>query len=764
MKSRNLQLTTLLFVMVVTCQIGYSQLPSGFNYQAVIRNSTGLPLATQNVSVRITLTDNTGTPVYYSEIFTTQTSAQGIVNLVIGTGSVQGQGVLSNVPWSTGNIWIKVEVDNGSGYTSMGLNKLQSVPFAQYAINGTWANEHTITSTANVAVDAPIFEVKNKLNQVVFGVYEGGVRVYVETSPLVKGSKGGFAVGGLSNKATTSSEYFRITPDSARVWIKAVPSVKGAKGGFAVGGLSNKGTTDDYFNVTPITTPLVINDNAQMLWYPLKEAFLVGRVQVLDPADVGYNSFASGYHSKAMGDYSQAMGYNSVASNTYATAIGQSCVASGMYSFAFGSQAQATNTNNIAIGYQTESSGTSDCYAFGKQAKVLSNSSNSYAFGNYAQVLSYSLNSYALGNTALVSGSTDSYAFGTNASVSNGLNSYAIGSNSKVWYSSGFTAWGSYAIGDHAETYGQRAYALGSHARALNNDAIAFGTNAKSTGYEAISIGANGSGPDTTYSTGQASIAMGYAANSGGSSSIAIGTRSIASKDYSIAIGYNASSTSAGGVAIGNGAIAKARNAYAIGSNAIASTENSISMGTNVNSGTAFTGSILIGDNSENILTPTGDNQFLVRASGGIKLFASSDMSTGVFVAKGSGSWSSISDVNKKTNFKDENPEDYLIKLSKINIQSWNYKSQNEAIRHIGVTAQDFYKNFQFGESDTTITDIDLAGVNMIAIKGLINRNNELTQKVTEQTQKIESLEKEYALLKSQIEIIKKFLSSPAKK
>jgi hypothetical protein len=575
MKSRNLQLTTLLFVMVVTCQIGYSQLPSGFNYQAVIRNSTGLPLATQNVSVRITLTDNTGTPVYYSEIFTTQTSAQGIVNLVIGTGSVQGQGVLSNVPWSTGNIWIKVEVDNGSGYTSMGLNKLQSVPFAQYAINGTWANEHTITSTANVAVDAPIFEVKNKLNQVVFGVYEGGVRVYVETSPLVKGSKGGFAVGGLSNKATTSSEYFRITPDSARVWIKAVPSVKGAKGGFAVGGLSNKGTTDDYFNVTPITTPLVINDNAQMLWYPLKEAFLVGRVQVLDPNDVGYNSFASGYHSKAKGDYSQAMGYNTVASNTYATAIGESCIASGLYSFAFGSQAQATNTNNIAIGYQTESSGSSDCYAFGKLAKVLSNSSNSYAFGNYAQVLSYSSNSYALGNTSLVTGSTDCYAFGTNASVSGGLNSYAIGSNSKVSYGSN-TAWGSYAIGDHAETYGQRAYALGSHARALNNDAIAFGTNTKSTAYVSIAIGANGSNADTTYATGQASIAMGYAANSGGLSSISLGTRSIASSDYSIAIGNQAEATAINATAIGYGAIANTSNKVRIGNTAVSVIEGQV--------------------------------------------------------------------------------------------------------------------------------------------------------------------------------------------
>lgn len=577
MKFRILQFIILPFAFLFICQVANSQIPKGFSYQTVIRNSSGQPLASQDVSIRITLTNDTGTPVYYSEIHSKTTTPQGIVNLTIGAGVAQNQGDINNVVWKDGNIWVKVEVDkkDGAGYISMGLTQLQSVPYAQYAVDGTWVSAHSVTSSITAGPDDPIFEVKNKDGNVVFGVYQGGVRVYVEDA-IIKGAKGGFAVGGLSNQAKASTEYFRITPDSARIWIKEVPSIKGAKGGFAVGGLSNKKVTNsDYFNVTPVSTPLIINDNAQLLWYPLKEAFLVGRVQVLDPADVGFNSFSSGYHSKAKGDYSQAMGYNTIASNTYATAIGESCLASGLYSFAFGSQAQATNTNNIAIGYQTESSGTSDCYAFGKLAKVLSNSSNSYAFGNSAQVLSYSTNSYALGNTSLVTGSTDCYAFGTNSSVSGGLNSYAIGSNSKVAYGSN-TAWGSYAIGDHAECYGQRAYALGSHARALNNDAIAFGTNTKSTAYVSIAIGANGSNADTTYATGQASIAMGYAANSGGLSSISLGTRSIASSNYSVAIGNQAEATAINATAIGNGAIANTNNKVRIGNTAVSVIEGQV--------------------------------------------------------------------------------------------------------------------------------------------------------------------------------------------
>ncbi|GEM_PF-5216128 len=548
MKFRILQLIILPFAFLFICQIANSQIPKGFSYQTVIRNSSGQPLASQDVSIRITLTNDTGTPVYYSEIHSKTTTPQGIVNLTIGSGAAQDQGDINNVLWKNGNVWVKVEVNknDGAGYISMGLTQLQSVPYAQYAVNGTWASAHTVTSSATAGPDDPIFEVKNKDGNVVLGVYQGGVRVYVEDA-VIKGAKGGFAVGGLSNQAKASTEYFRITPDSARIWIKEVPSIKGAKGGFAVGGLSNKKLTDsDYFNVSPVSTPLIINDNAQLLWYPLKEAFLVGRVQVLDPADVGLNSFSSGYHSKAKGDYSQAMGTNSVASGLYSMAIGESCIASGQYSFALGSNSEATNTNNVAI-------------------------------GNNSKAIGYT-NNYAFGNNATASGDNDNYAFGSNSKIIEGRDCYAIGSHAEIYpliYNGSGSA-GSYAIGNYALVKGQRAYAIGDHAQALNNDAIAFGTNTKSTAYVSIAIGANGSNADTTYATGQASIAMGYAANSGGLSSISLGTRSIASSDYSVAIGNLAEATAINATAIGYGAIANIPNKVRIGNGAVSVIEGQV--------------------------------------------------------------------------------------------------------------------------------------------------------------------------------------------
>ena len=72
--------------------------------------------------------------------------------------------------------------------------------------------------------------------------------------------------------------------------------------------------------------------------------------------------------------------------------------------------------------------------------------------------------------------------------------------------------------------------------------------------------------------------------------------------------------------------------------------------------------------------------------------------------------------------------------------------------------AQDFYNNFGFGESDTTITSIYLAGVNMVAVKGLIGRteklneqNRELLFQVSNQQEMIENQQSEIDQLKETV-------------
>ena len=239
---------TLLILFLISSWLVKSQVPQGFSYQAVIKNASGSPMANQNVKVRINLTNSLGISTHYSEVHSKSTNSLGIISLIIGEGE-QKLGTLEGVPWQNGDIYVKVEVDptGTSGFQSLGDPvRFYSVPYAFYA-----SNIKEVTSQTTATDDDPIFVVKNKAGQIVFAVYQNGVRVNVEDKPIIKGVRGGFAVGGLSQtKAGTIPEYFLITPDSARIYTNN-NITKGARGGFAVGGLSQtKGSSSDYLQLT----------------------------------------------------------------------------------------------------------------------------------------------------------------------------------------------------------------------------------------------------------------------------------------------------------------------------------------------------------------------------------------------------------------------------------------------------------------------------------------------------------------------------------
>lgn len=241
----------LIFVLVAMLQVS-GQVPQKFNYQAVVRNSDGTVMASQVLSVFVQLHKVSATgEVIYSETHTPTTSPQGVINLVIGDGTVKSSDFAS-IPWAE-NIFIQVDIKKPSdaSYQSLGTTQILSVPYALSA-----GSVKQVVSDASSTDDA-IFEVKNKNGEVVFGVYQGGVRINVDSSSPTKGVRGGFAVGGLTNqgKASTNYQYFLITPDSTRVYINDLG--KGARGGFAVGGLTNQsksGTKKDYFKVTSDTS------------------------------------------------------------------------------------------------------------------------------------------------------------------------------------------------------------------------------------------------------------------------------------------------------------------------------------------------------------------------------------------------------------------------------------------------------------------------------------------------------------------------------
>ena len=83
------------------------------------------------------------------------------------------------------------------------------------------------------------------------------------------------------------------------------------------------------------------------------------------------------------------------------------------------------------------------------------------------------------------------------------------------------------------------------------------------------------------------------------------------------------------------------------------------------------------------------------------------------------GYWVHKSDANSKTAFARVDHRRVLDRLLAMPVRTWRYKTEPERIRHIGPTAQDFMTAFEVGISDTTISDVDAAGVALAGIQGL---------------------------------------------
>jgi hypothetical protein len=140
-----------LFSFLLLSIVAFSQAPEGINYQAVIRNSSGILVASTTVAIRIQVrqTSATGT-VVYQERHSVLTSAQGLINMVIGAGTPQ-VGTFNGINWGVGPYFINLGIDlaNGVNYQDYGTQQLMSVPYALYAKNsGNQLNQWRYGNTA----------------------------------------------------------------------------------------------------------------------------------------------------------------------------------------------------------------------------------------------------------------------------------------------------------------------------------------------------------------------------------------------------------------------------------------------------------------------------------------------------------------------------------------------------------------------------------------------------------------------------------------
>lgn len=107
------------------------------------------------------------------------------------------------------------------------------------------------------------------------------------------------------------------------------------------------------------------------------------------------------------------------------------------------------------------------------------------------------------------------------------------------------------------------------------------------------------------------------------------------------------------------------------------------------------------------------------------------------------------SDRNLKENFAPVDGRDVLGRLAAIPIETWNYKSEDPSVRHMGPMAQDFARAFGLGEDDKRIHMVDASGVALASIQALY-------EMVLKQKSEMADLQREVELLKSELEEVRR--------
>lgn len=281
---------------------------------------------------------------------------------------------------------------------------------------------------------------------------------------------------------------------------------------------------------------------------------------------------------------------------------------------------------------------------------------------------------------------------------------------STYWDESNIGA-GSAAFGENTRASGANSFAANLATTARGAESVALGNNAVAWADRAFAF--NG----TAYGVG--AVAIGSGAQATGDDALALGPSSIAGGLASVAIGPVIANGSFG-VAIGLQSSASGNFSVAIGKNARTAKRQ---------------GSIVLGDGcagfSSDSVYATANNQFVARGCGGIKFFTNQGLTSGVEIAPGGSSWSSVSDRNRKHGFLDVDGEELLARLRGVPVTRWHYNAQGDSVYHMGAMAQDFYAAFGLGEDSLRIGTVDMDGVTLRGVQALDARTEALAAEAT---------------------------------
>ena len=168
----------LFIVFIFTCLLLVQEnlhAQTGLNFQGVARTSNNTILASQPVSIRLSILQGSANGnVEYTEIRKVATNAQGLFTAVIGDAdAISSIGNFNTINWKNTPKFLKIEMDANAGnnFTTIGTTQFQYVAYAQFAnsvnaenIAGIVPTEKGGTGVTSIASLKSSLELDKKVN------------------------------------------------------------------------------------------------------------------------------------------------------------------------------------------------------------------------------------------------------------------------------------------------------------------------------------------------------------------------------------------------------------------------------------------------------------------------------------------------------------------------------------------------------------------------------------------------------------------------
>jgi hypothetical protein len=400
-----------LICLLILCVSSSIIAQQGINYKALIKDNTGNVVANDLVVVQFIIYEGVAlTNSVYQETHTPTTDTNGLVSLVIGSGTVNS-GVFNAINWKDDTHYLNVQINTGSGLVDLGTTEFNAVPYAKHS------------QTADTALNVSGLEALDEGNGIGWRLigsnpdYFGDIGLNaVDLSVLI----GNVGAPGATGNYSFAAGYSTLASGFSSIAIGNEAQAQG-----------NYSTALGYGTIASgeRSTALGSITNAS-----------------------GDYSTVMGGNTAASGDYSTAMGYGSIASGNSSTALGNSTTATGEQSTAIGTYTTASGIISTAMGYSSSASGYIST-AFGQStlankdtstamgAHTIASGSVSTVMGRSTRARSYSETTIGIFNTDYTPISEDQYepadrlfVIGNGTNSSNRNNALTVLKNGKFGF------------------------------------------------------------------------------------------------------------------------------------------------------------------------------------------------------------------------------------------------------------------------------------------------------------------------------------------